>query len=159
MSSQNLSRTPVLAGTLALCLSSGVSIAFGEPLSLAEDQARYAPIQSINYEIGSKAVSGYFVAQAASCLVTLMIIEKSDPEEPLAQTAARVRLILSPGQVAGLDSEEGRSLNFTCAENAALLLVDLGERATLVERQAMQHRKLVSDAQRLSAAAVAAEKN
>lgn len=156
MSSKHLSRTPVFAGTLALFLSSGVSIAFGEPLPLFDGYARYAPIQSINYEIGSKAVSGYFVTKAATCLVTLMVIEKSDPEVPTTQSAARVRLMLSPGQVAGLDSEEGRSLNVTCAEDAKTLLVDVGERDVLVERQASQHRELAAQSQAPRATAVAA---
>jgi hypothetical protein len=43
--------------------------------------------------------------------------------------------MLDPGEVAGLDSEEGRSLNFTCGEDAATLLVDYGERSELVARQ------------------------
>jgi hypothetical protein len=36
-------------------------------------------------------------------------------------TAARVRVMLDPGQVAGLDSDEGRSLSVTCREDSATL--------------------------------------
>jgi hypothetical protein len=53
----------------------------------------------------------------------LMVIEKTDPDLP-QPTAARVRIMLDPLQVAGLDSEEGRSLNLTCGEGAATLAVD-----------------------------------
>jgi hypothetical protein len=38
----------------------------------------------------------------------------------------RVRLTLEPGEVAGLDSEEGRSLNLACGEAAASLTVTTG---------------------------------
>ena len=66
-------------------------------------------------------MSGYFVDQAASCGVTLMVYEKGDPDAALSTTATRVRLALNPGQMAGLDSEEGRSLNFTCGGGATAL--------------------------------------
>jgi hypothetical protein len=42
---------------------------------------------------------------------------------------------MNPGQIAGVDSEEGRSLNFTCGEGAATLVVDFGARARLVAAQ------------------------
>jgi DNA-binding transcriptional LysR family regulator len=49
-------------------------------------------------------------------------------------SATRVRLVLLPGQIAGL--EEGRSLNFTCGEGGTTLLVSAGERDRLVNIQA-----------------------
>jgi hypothetical protein len=42
--------------------------------------------------------------------------------------------MLNPGETAGLDSEEGRSLNFTCGERATALLVDSGEREKRISR-------------------------
>ena len=98
-----------------LCLS-GQAVS-GEPV---EGDALYRPIQSISYTVGSKIASGYFVQQNSVCRVTLMIAEKIDPGLP-SPTAARVRVMLDPGQVVGLDTEEGRSLNFTCGEGAATL--------------------------------------
>src|SRR5262245_21662930 len=77
----------------------------------ADGRAQYAPLQSISYVFGSKSMSGYFVRESAACAVTLMISEKSDPDNLLPTTPTRVRLVLKPGQAAGLDSEEGRSLN------------------------------------------------
>jgi hypothetical protein len=53
--------------------------------------------------------------------------------------------VLNPGQTAGLDSEEGRSLNFTCGEGATALLVDSGERERLVELQTLSLRKTASE--------------
>jgi hypothetical protein len=100
-----------------------------------EGDAGYLPIQSISYEFGSKAMSGYFVPQGSVCLVTLMISDRSDPDRPSPATAARVRLVLEPGQIAGLDSEEGRSLNLTCGGGAKTLVVNSGERSKLVAQQ------------------------
>ena len=111
------------------------SDASAAPPEVASGQARYKPIQSMTYEFGSKLMTGYFVKQSTACVVTLMITERSDPEEPLGLSPMRIRLILWPGQIAGVDSEEGKSLNFTCEEDAAALLVDSGERDRLVALQ------------------------
>jgi hypothetical protein len=108
------------------------------PAAAAESgQASYLPVQSISYEFGSKAVSGYFVQQAQTCVVALMVAEKSDPDQPPPPSPARVRLVLTPGQIAGLDSAQGRSINLTCGEGAATLLVDVGETGKLVALQGL----------------------
>lgn len=109
------------------------------------DEAKYAPIASISYDFGSKSMSGYFVAQAARCVVTLMVTEKLDPDAAPSATATRVRLVLNPGETAGLDSEEGRSLNFTCGEGATALLVAAGERKKLVELQGLTLRETAAN--------------
>ncbi len=133
--SKRLFGISAFAGTIAAGLLTGAPVATSGPAEPAEGQAQYQPIQNISYEFGSKFMSGYFVEQAGICLVTLMVTEKSDPDALLPLTAARVRLNLDPGQIAGLDSEEGRSLNFTCGEEATLLRVDFGERERLVAQQ------------------------
>ncbi|RWO26930.1 MAG: hypothetical protein EOS10_26850 [Mesorhizobium sp.] len=127
----------IFAGAVAASLWALAPAASGASLGPTESQTQYLPIQSISYEFGSKFMSGYFVQQAATCSVALMITEKSDPEAVLPVTAARVRLALNPGQIAGLDSVEGRSLNVTCGKDAATLLVDVGERDKLVANQAL----------------------
>ena len=116
-----------------------------EPNPGADRQAKYAPIQIISYDFGSKSMSGYFTEQASKCLVTLMVSEKADPDAAPPATAARVRLVLSPGQMAGLDSEQGRSLNFTCGEGATALIVDVGETEKLLDLQRLALRKTASD--------------
>lgn len=117
----------------------------GESSLLSEGSARYRPIQSISYNFGSKTMSGYFVRRDSVCVVALMVIEKGDPDRPPPLTATRVRLMLDPGQVAGLDSEEGGSINFTCGEDAAALVVDYGERSKLVAQQGAAVSKTVAD--------------
>jgi hypothetical protein len=126
-------RFELLAGIAAGGLSAGAPIVFGG--SPVDGEASFRPIQSIAYEFGSKFMSGYFVQHADACLVHVMITERIDPEAPLRITATRVRMALSPGQVAGLDSDEGRSLNLTCTDGGATLIVNVGDRDTLVAMQ------------------------
>ena len=130
------SPTSVFAAAVAASLcASGPTISGGLPPEKERD-ALYRPIQSISYTLGSKAMSGYFVEQNSVCLVILMIIERGDPDSP-PPTAARIRLMLDPGQIAGLDSEDGRSLSFTCGEGGATLVVSYGERSKLVGKQGL----------------------
>jgi hypothetical protein len=121
------------------------SVALGQPPAQLMEEVKYQPIDSIRYDFGSKSTSGYFVEQAKKCVVTLMVYEKRDPDADSSSSATRVRLVLNPGQTAGLDSEEGRSLNFTCDEGATALIVDSGEREKLVELQKLPLRKTASD--------------
>ena len=109
------------------------------------DSVRYSPIQSISYDFGSKSMRGYFVRQGSVCLVSLMVIERDDPDRPSHVTATRVRLMMDPGQVAGLDSEEGRSLNVTCGADAAEVIVDCGERSKLIAQQGVAVLNTVAD--------------
>ncbi len=109
------------------------------------EEITYRPIDSIQHDFGSKSTSGYFVQQAAHCVVNLMVYEKPDLDAPSSRTAARLRLVLNPGETAGLDSEEGRSLNFTCGDGATALVVDAGERVKLVELQRLSLQKTASE--------------
>jgi hypothetical protein len=129
----------------ALMLGLCASTAFGQPPAQLMDEVRYRPIDSIRYDFGSKSTSGYFVEQAKKCVVMLMVYEKPDAEAASTSTATRVRLVLNPGETAGLDSEEGRSLNFTCGEGATALVVDSGEREKLVELQKLPLGKTASE--------------
>lgn len=117
----------ILAGTFATSLLADVPTISSGSAARADAQVRYRPLESMSYDFGSKFMSGYFLERAAQCVVTLMVIEKSDPDELLPVTAARFRLIMRPGQIAGLDSEEGRSLNVTCGDGATTMSVDVGE--------------------------------
>jgi hypothetical protein len=119
---------------LAASVCASLPAISSEPASVT-GQAQYKVLQSISYAFGSKMTSGYFTAQSGQCAVNLMVIEKSPQDQPLPVTAARIRLIFYPGQIAGLDSEEGESLNFTCGAGATALLVDTGPRDKLIALQ------------------------
>ena len=123
--------SPIAA--VAAALWSFVALAAAASPPHAGSRAQFAPIQSISYVFGSKSMSGYFVRESGGCAVILMINEKSDPDHLLPTTPTRVRLVLKPGQTAGLDSQESGSLNITCSADARTLLVDAGARS--VERK------------------------
>jgi hypothetical protein len=128
-----LKKLSVSAGLpAALALASATLI----PVHVSADplitkRVDYTQAQAMTYNIGSKSVSGYYVERNGACSVILMIAEKIDPERSTSLSAARVRLVLQPGTVAGLDSEEGRSLNITCGQAAASLRVDEGDTKVL----------------------------
>ena len=138
-----IAQASAFAGTGALSLFA--SAAFGQSPAPVKGEAKYAPIQSIRYDFGSKSTSGYFVEQAAKCVVVMMVYERRVPNTDSPSTATRVRLVLSPGETAGLDSEEGRSLNLTCGAGATALLVDAGEQERLIELQTLSLRKTASE--------------
>lgn len=106
-----------IAGVAALAVvaSSAAPVAGG--------WAIYEPMQGITHDLGSKSAIGYFVGESGECHIVLMIAEKGDPEAGAMPSAARLRLALRPGQGAGLDSEEGRSIELTCGDEAATLAV------------------------------------
>jgi len=139
---RKIAQASAFAGTVAISLWAAAASAQSQSV---KSEARYAPIQSVRYDFGSKSMSGYFVDQAKRCVVMLMVSEKPDPDAASSNSATRVRLVLNPGQTAGLDSEEGRSLNFTCGEGATALVVDTGDRDKLVGLQTLSLRKTASE--------------
>jgi hypothetical protein len=142
MSIQRIAQTFAIAGTIMAAL--WASAASSQTPATLFEKVTYRPIDSIRYDFGSKSANGYFVQQAARCVITLMVYEKPDADVGLSSTATRVRLVLNPGETAGLDSEEGRSLNFTCGDGAAALVVESGEREKLVELQSLPLHKTAS---------------
>ena len=145
MFSKQLLRIFAFAGTIGVAQLALLSGASSGSTSSAENETSYAPIQSVPYDFGSKSMSGYFVQRSSVCRITLMIAERSDPDRLMPTTATRVRLVLIPGQIAGLDSEEGRSLNLKCGEGASTLTVDYGERAKLIALQDLSVTSAMAD--------------
>jgi hypothetical protein len=135
---RRIPRVLAFGGMIVACLWAWAPAASAGSPSAVEDKAVFTPIESIRYDFGSKSMSGYFVEQAGACHVMLMVFETTDPDKSPPPSATRVRLVLLPGQIAGLDSEEGRSLNLTCGERATTLFVDAGERDRLVNFQALR---------------------
>jgi hypothetical protein len=118
--------------TGAVCggaLAAGVAVAAIAATNASKDalnEATYAPMQSISYLVGSKSAIGYFVQEQGACHVVLMVAENIDLDQATPPSAARLRLALRPGQGAGLDSDEGRSIDLTCGSGAATLTVREG---------------------------------
>ncbi len=123
------------ATTIATSLLVSISAASSGQMVPSENQARYLPIQAISYEFGSISITGYFTQQAATCVVMLTVVDRNVAEEAMPVSPVRVRMALQPGQVGGLDSEDGHALNVTCTQGAAALLIDVGERDQLTDLQ------------------------
>ena len=111
----------VIAVVFTACLFTSSSTASTE----AAMSARYGVLQNFSHEFGSKFASGYFVREVDRCLITFKIAIRATDSQSV-ETVAHIRLDLNPGQVLGLDSEEGQSLNLTCGANAAALTVASG---------------------------------
>ena len=111
-----------LAGAgLALSLAAG-TVYGGKAADPGAEQV-YKPIQAMSYVLGSKRAIGHFSQGDEACEVILMVAEVVDPEIATPTSAARLRLNLKPGQAAGLDSEEGQSIDMTCGPRAETLNV------------------------------------
>ena len=144
MSSKFFLGVAVAAAAVAV-VGLGATLPAASTRAPAAGTTEYLPVQSIHSAFGSKSISGYFLTRDAACAVTVMVSEKTDPEAPHALTAARVRLLLQPGQSAGLDSEEGHSVNLTCGDGGATLAVEAGERGRIMALQQTAQRPLPAD--------------
>jgi hypothetical protein len=117
-----------LSGLLIASAAAVATVASSASMALAGGTT-YVPMQAISHDLGSKAAIGYFVSESGACQVVMMIGEKGDAEAASMSSAARLRLTLLPGQRAGVDSEEGRSIDLTCGEAANTLIVRNGPTA------------------------------
>jgi hypothetical protein len=110
-------------GGLALAGTVAALATIGSQAATENAGTAYIPMQAISHDLGSKSVVGYFIREVGACQVVLMIAENADPDVRPVPSAARLRLALEPGQMAGLDSEEGQSIDLSCDDNAATLTV------------------------------------
>ena len=78
---KTIARASCFAGALMVGL--WASAASSQPPASPMDEVTYRPIDSIRYDFGSKSANGYFVQQAARCVVSLMVYEKPDPDAGL----------------------------------------------------------------------------
>ena len=119
-----------LKGAILGCVMIGSVAAVATVASRAATTADgiiYFPMQAISQDLGSKSTVGYFIPEAGACHIVLMIAENVDPEAGAMPSATRLRLTLQPGQAAGLDSEEGHTMDLTCGEGADTVTVLRGE--------------------------------
>ena len=70
--------------------------------------------EAMTYVIGSKRAVGYFQNVSGKCQLTLMIAEAIDPDVAMPPSAARMSLVMTPGQSVALGSAEGETLTATC---------------------------------------------
>jgi hypothetical protein len=84
--------------------------------------ARFLPIQSISYRLGTGVAQGYFVQGGGSCQLVLMIGEAGD-NGPGPFAVTRIRVALAPDQAGTFDSPGSPSLVVRCAHDAGSVIV------------------------------------
>jgi hypothetical protein len=93
---------------------------------LAQNLGPVGPHEPILTTVGNKRVIAFYVQNGGHCAVNAVVWDRSDTE---ADSAARVRVSLSPRQMVHIDSPENDSLNLQCGEHAnTLSIVDTSYR-------------------------------
>jgi hypothetical protein len=106
------------AGALALSLASLPA----HSDELAQNLGPVGPNEPILTTVGSKRVIAFYVPGNGHCGINVVVWDRSDAT---GDSAARVRVSLSPRQMVHIDSAENKSINLQCGESAeTLALVD-----------------------------------
>jgi hypothetical protein len=109
------------AGALALSLASLPA----HSDELAQNLGPVGPNEPILTTVGSKRVIAFYVPGNGHCGINVVVWDRSDAT---GDSAARVRVSLSPRQMVHIDSAENKSINLQCGESAeTLALVDTGK--------------------------------
>ena len=109
------------AGALALSLASLPA----HSDELAQNLGPVGPNEPILTTVGSKRVIAFYVPGNGHCGINVVVWDRSDAS---GDSAARVRVSLSPRQTVHIDSAENKSINLQCGESAeTLALVDTGK--------------------------------
>ena len=109
------------AGALALSLASLPA----HSDELAQNLGPVGPNEPILTTVGSKRVIAFYVPGNGHCGINVVVWDRSDAS---GDSAARVRVNLSPRQTVHIDSAENKSINLQCGESAeTLALVDTGK--------------------------------
>ena len=109
------------AGALALSLASLPA----HSDELAQNLGPVGPNEPILTTVGSKRVIAFYVPGNGHCGINVVVWDRSDAS---GDSAARVRVSLSPRQMVHIDSAENKSINLQCGESAeTLALVDTGK--------------------------------
>ncbi len=106
----------VIAGITATAGLASASVA----ADVALQSSALRPYTGLSMEVGGKRAVGYYVAEAGSCKVTLVVGE-ANPDVAPATTAgipARFTATINAGSTARIDTGSGPSLEFTCQSGA-----------------------------------------
>ena len=108
-------------GALALTVASSP----GSAEELAQNLGPVGPNEPILTTVGSKRVIAFYVPGNGHCGINVVVWDIADIN---GDSAARVRVSLSPRQMVHIDSAENKSINLQCGESAeTLALVDTGK--------------------------------
>jgi hypothetical protein len=95
---------------------------------MAQNLGPVGPHEPILTTVGNKRVIAFYEPDNGHCAVNAVVYDKTDAYTGMT-TAARVRVSLSPGQTASIDSVENKSLTLECGDDAeTLAMVDSNTR-------------------------------
>jgi hypothetical protein len=78
----------------------------------------------LDLTLGAKQVMGYFNNEKGQCKVTIMVADAFDDARVADSPAVRFEVALEAGAKALMDTAAGRSLEFTCGEDAREMTVE-----------------------------------
>jgi hypothetical protein len=104
------------AGAVVLTLA---SIPAGAE-DLAQNLGPVGPNEPILTTVGSKRVIAFYVPGSGNCGTNMVVWDRTDEA---GDSAARVRISLSPRQMVHIDSANNESLNLRCGDNAEKLAI------------------------------------
>ncbi len=88
--------------------------------------------QATQVDLGSKKALGYYGKQNGKCNLTVMVFDKNQDASSENASAARLKVLVTPGTTASLESVNGRSVAFFCGSGARRMTVmTLGNKPTL----------------------------
>jgi hypothetical protein len=106
------------AGALALSLASLPA----HSDELAQNLGPVGPNEPILTTVGSKRVIAFYVPGNGHCGINVVVWDRTDVS---GNSAARVRVSLTPRQMVHIDSADNKSINLQCGDDAeTLALVD-----------------------------------
>lgn len=100
-----------------------VSTLAGSLSAVAQDEIHFKPLQGVSLHLGSKHAVGYYVADAGSCQLTLVVGDEIQGDELPKTDSARFRAVVDAGRTARFDTGSGTELQFTCGPAATAMAV------------------------------------
>jgi hypothetical protein len=115
-----LTRIQFLSFAAAGVLVALTAATSARPDELAQNLGPVGPHEPILTTVGGKRVIAFYVPDVGNCVVNSVVWDITDAN---ADSVARVRISLNPGQMMHIDSGAEKSLNLKCGDNAATLSI------------------------------------
>lgn len=119
------SMTPVCSALIAATTLSLATAATAQdaPTQKTEHVTVVSAQEATRVDLGSKKTLGYYGKQNGKCDLTVMVIENQRPGDSTDVSASRLKMAVTPGTAARIDSAEGRSVEYFCATDARRMFV------------------------------------
>jgi hypothetical protein len=113
-------RNKLFGLSAAVAVTLAVASASASADELAQNLGPVGPYEPILTNIGSKRVIAFYEASGERCGLNIVVWDRADHS---GNSAARVRVTLSPRGVVHIDGSDNTSLDLQCGEHAAALAI------------------------------------